>query len=84
MPEFLYQGSSTNFRHKNDLISLYSMADVLLITPIRDGMNLVAKEYVASKTDGNGVLILGEMAGTAKELGKAGETTPGTRKTMPR
>ncbi len=55
----------------DDLISLYSMADVLFITPIRDGMNLVAKEYVASKTDGNGVLILGEMAGTAKELGEA-------------
>ena len=55
----------------NDLISLYSLADVLLITPIRDGMNLVAKEYVAAKTDGNGVLILGEMAGTAKELGEA-------------
>lgn len=55
----------------NDLISLYSIADVLLITPIRDGMNLVAKEYVAAKTDGNGVLILGEMAGTAKELGEA-------------
>ena len=55
----------------DDLISLYSMADVLLITPIRDGMNLVAKEYVATKTDGNGVLILGEMAGTAKELGEA-------------
>lgn len=55
----------------DELISLYSIADVLLITPIRDGMNLVAKEYVAAKTDGNGVLILGEMAGTAKELGEA-------------
>ncbi len=55
----------------DDLISLYSLADVLLITPIRDGMNLVAKEYVATKNDGNGVLILGEMAGTAKELGEA-------------
>jgi len=55
----------------DDLISLYSIADVLFITPIRDGMNLVAKEYVAAKTDGNGVLILGEMAGTAKELGEA-------------
>ena len=55
----------------DDLISLYSIADLLFITPIRDGMNLVAKEYVAAKTDGNGVLILGEMAGTAKELGEA-------------
>ncbi|NIP29196.1 MAG: bifunctional alpha,alpha-trehalose-phosphate synthase (UDP-forming)/trehalose-phosphatase, partial [Candidatus Dadabacteria bacterium] len=54
-----------------DLIALYSIADILYITPIRDGMNLVAKEYVATKNDGNGVLILGEMAGTAKELGEA-------------
>lgn len=55
----------------DDLIALYSIADILYITPIRDGMNLVAKEYVATKNDGNGVLILGEMAGTAKELGEA-------------
>ncbi len=55
----------------HDLIALYSIADILFITPIRDGMNLVAKEYVAVKNDGNGVLILGEMAGTAKELGEA-------------
>ena len=55
----------------NDLIALYSLADILFITPLRDGMNLVAKEFVATKTDGEGVLILGEMAGTAKELGEA-------------
>jgi len=53
------------------LISLYSLADLLLVTPLRDGMNLVAKEYVAAKTNGKGVLILSEMAGTAKELGEA-------------
>jgi trehalose 6-phosphate synthase/phosphatase len=42
-----------------------------MVTPLRDGMNLVAKEYVASRTDGSGVLILSEMAGAAKELGEA-------------
>lgn len=54
-----------------DLVSLYDLADVLFITPLRDGMNLIAKEYIASKSDERGVLILGEMAGTAKELGEA-------------
>lgn len=51
-----------------DLHALYEMADVGLVTPVRDGMNLVAKEYVASKRDGDGVLILGEMAGASMEL----------------
>lgn len=54
-----------------DLVSLYSLGDVLFVTPLRDGMNLIAKEYVAAKTNEKGVLILGEMAGTAKELGEA-------------
>jgi trehalose 6-phosphate synthase/phosphatase len=54
-----------------DLIDLYSSAEIALITPIRDGMNLVAKEYVASKTNSKGVLILSEMAGAAKELSEA-------------
>lgn len=53
------------------LNALYSIADVALITPVRDGMNLIAKEYLASKTDGKGVLILSEMAGASKELGEA-------------
>lgn len=53
------------------LASLYSIADVCLVTPLRDGMNLIAKEYVATKKDGKGVLILGEMAGASKELGEA-------------
>lgn len=53
------------------LVSLYHLCDVALITPIRDGMNLVAKEFVATKTDGRGVLILSEMAGAAKEMGEA-------------
>ncbi|HEC79452.1 MAG TPA: bifunctional alpha,alpha-trehalose-phosphate synthase (UDP-forming)/trehalose-phosphatase [candidate division WOR-3 bacterium] len=53
------------------LVSLYNIADVALVTPLRDGMNLIAKEFIASKTNGHGVLILGEMAGAAKELGEA-------------
>ena len=54
-----------------ELTALYSIADVLFLTPLRDGMNLVAKEYVATRKNEDGVLILGEMAGTAKELGEA-------------
>ncbi|MGV3509809.1 MAG: bifunctional alpha,alpha-trehalose-phosphate synthase (UDP-forming)/trehalose-phosphatase [Sphingobacteriaceae bacterium] len=50
------------------LSALYSMADICLVTPMRDGMNLVCKEYVASRTNNTGVLILSEMAGAAKEL----------------
>lgn len=53
------------------LVALYSIADIALITPLRDGMNLIAKEFIATKTDGKGVLILSEMAGAAKELGEA-------------
>jgi trehalose 6-phosphate synthase/phosphatase len=53
------------------LVALYNMADIALITPLRDGMNLIAKEYIASKTDGKGVLILSETAGAARELGEA-------------
>ncbi len=55
----------------NNLIELYSSCDVALITPVRDGMNLVAKEYVASRINNTGVLILSEMAGVAKEMGEA-------------
>ena len=50
---------------------MYISSDVALITPIRDGMNLVAKEYVATRTQGNGVLILSEMAGASKEMNEA-------------
>ncbi len=53
------------------LSALYRMADVALVTPMRDGMNLVCKEYVASKLDQKGVLILSEMAGASKELSEA-------------
>ncbi|GGG55114.1 bifunctional alpha,alpha-trehalose-phosphate synthase (UDP-forming)/trehalose-phosphatase [Hymenobacter glacieicola] len=54
-----------------ELASLYRLAEVALVTPMRDGMNLVAKEFVASKADGKGVLILSERAGAARELSDA-------------
>ncbi len=54
----------------NELCGLYRVADVGLITPLRDGMNLVAKEFVASSKEG-GVLILSELAGAASELNEA-------------
>lgn len=50
------------------LSALYSTADVCLVNPMRDGMNLVSKEYVASRTNNDGVLVLSEMAGASKEL----------------
>ena len=53
------------------MVALYNVADIALVTPLRDGMNLIAKEFIASKEDGRGVLILSEMAGAAKELGEA-------------
>ncbi|SOD11384.1 bifunctional alpha,alpha-trehalose-phosphate synthase (UDP-forming)/trehalose-phosphatase [Pedobacter xixiisoli] len=53
------------------LSAMYSVADICLVTPMRDGMNLVSKEYVASRRDETGVLILSEMAGASKELNDA-------------
>jgi trehalose 6-phosphate synthase len=50
------------------LVPLYQVGDVMLVTPLRDGMNLVAKEYAASRTDERGVLVLSEFAGAADEL----------------
>jgi trehalose 6-phosphate synthase/phosphatase len=55
----------------SELCALYEAADIALITPLRDGMNLVAKEYVASRVSQNGVLILSELAGAANELGES-------------
>ncbi|MEZ5071402.1 MAG: bifunctional alpha,alpha-trehalose-phosphate synthase (UDP-forming)/trehalose-phosphatase [Bacteroidales bacterium] len=52
----------------DERIDLYALSDIALILPLRDGMNLVAKEFVASRYDGAGVLILSEMAGASKEL----------------
>ncbi|HKG95006.1 MAG TPA: trehalose-6-phosphate synthase, partial [Gemmatimonadaceae bacterium] len=53
------------------LVALYRAADVMLVTPLRDGLNLVAKEFVASRDDGDGVLVLSATAGSAAELGAA-------------
>ena len=53
------------------LLALYQLAPVALITPTRDGMNLVAKEYIASRSDDSGVLVLSEFAGAAAELAEA-------------
>lgn len=55
----------------DSLSAFYRIADVALVTPLRDGMNLVCKEYIASKLDKKGVLILSEMAGSSKELSDA-------------
>jgi len=54
-----------------NLVPLYIVGDVALVTPIRDGMNLIAKEYLATKKNKLGVLILSEMAGASKVLGEA-------------
>ncbi len=52
----------------DELVAMYHIADIALVTPLRDGMNLVAKEYIATKREDPGVLILSEMAGAAIEL----------------
>ena len=54
-----------------ELLVLYRAADVLLVTPFQDGMNLVAKEYVAARVDDTGALVLSEFAGAAEELSDA-------------
>lgn len=64
----VYQYRSLNF---DELCACYTGCDVALITPVRDGMNLVSKEFVASRKDLKGVLVLSEMAGSAAELGEA-------------
>lgn len=54
-----------------ELVAMYHISDIALVTPLRDGMNLVAKEYIAAKRERPGVLILSEMAGAAIELPEA-------------
>jgi len=63
---YLYRGLEPT-----DLVALYRAADAVLVTPLRDGMNLVAKEFVASRPDGDGVLVLSEFAGASAELAEA-------------
>ncbi len=66
---------AVHYLHKTlpfeELVPLYVAADVMLVTPLRDGMNLVAKEFVASRNDERGVLVLSEFTGAAYELRSA-------------
>ena len=64
----IYQYKSLKFE---EMVALYDLSDVGLITPLRDGMNLVAKEYIACQIENKGVLILSEMAGASAELSEA-------------
>ncbi len=59
-----------------EMAALYRAADVMLVTALRDGMNLVAKEYVAAQYDGRGVLVLSEFTGAADELTQALRVNP--------
>jgi trehalose 6-phosphate synthase/phosphatase len=68
---YIYRGLS-----EHELVALYRAADVMLVTPLRDGMNLVAKEFVASRIDGDGVLVLSEFAGASWELPEAVQVNP--------
>jgi trehalose 6-phosphate synthase len=57
--------------NRNELAALYRAADVMMVTPLRDGMNLVAKEYIAARVDDRGALVLSEFAGASAELRQA-------------
>ncbi|HNJ79763.1 MAG TPA: trehalose-6-phosphate synthase, partial [Marmoricola sp.] len=56
---------------RQEMAALYRAADIMVVTPFRDGMNLVAKEYVACRLDEDGALVLSEFAGAAEELRQA-------------
>lgn len=72
----IYQYKAISFEQ---LIALYNISDVCLVTPLRDGMNMVAKEYIAAQKEKHGVLVLSEMAGAAMELGEAVIINPNNR-----
>jgi trehalose 6-phosphate synthase/phosphatase len=61
---------------REEVVALYRAADVMVVTPLRDGMNLVAKEFVASRVDEDGVLVLSEFAGVASELAEVLDVNP--------
>ncbi|MHC2998855.1 trehalose-phosphate synthase [Microbacterium sp. HJ5] len=61
---------------REEMVALFLAADVMLVTALRDGMNLVAKEYVATRVDNRGVLLLSEFAGAADELSSAVRINP--------
>ncbi len=63
----------------HSIVAFYLAADVAFLTPMRDGMNLIAKEFVASRVDGKGVLILSELAGATGELGEAIVVNPNNK-----
>ncbi len=69
----IYQYNNLAFE---EMMALYTACDLALITPLRDGMNLVAKEFVASRKDKRGVLVISEMAGAARELTDALNINP--------
>jgi trehalose 6-phosphate synthase/phosphatase len=56
---------------KEEMIEMYSISDIALVAPLRDGMNLIAKEFIGSRRDQSGVLILSEMTGASKEMSEA-------------
>jgi trehalose 6-phosphate synthase len=72
--------TAIRYLHQNypreEMVALYLAADVMLVTALRDGMNLVAKEYVASRIDNRGVLVLSEFTGASDELGSAIRINP--------
>ncbi|MFC9983597.1 trehalose-6-phosphate synthase [Microbacterium keratanolyticum] len=68
---YLHQGFP-----REEMVALYLAADVMLVTALRDGMNLVAKEYVATRADNRGVLVLSEFTGAADELRSAVRVNP--------
>ena len=69
---------------REELVGFYLAADVMLVTPYRDGMNLVCKEFVASRHDGDGALVLSEFAGAAVELQDAYQVNPHDAEAMKR
>ena len=68
---YLHQGFP-----REEMVALYLAADVMLVTALRDGMNLVAKEYIATRRDNRGVLVLSEFTGAADELRQAVRVNP--------
>lgn len=66
----------------SSLVSYYRAADIAWVTPLADGLNLVAKEFVASRIDGDGVLVLSEFAGVAVEMPEAVLTNPWSTRSM--
>lgn len=62
--------------HRSELAALYRVADVMMVTPLRDGMNLVAKEFVASRLNDDGALVLSEFAGAAADLKQSFQVNP--------